>query len=363
MDIWEPSADNRVIINLPATVEMTTPNIYADRIEWFLRHVKDREKIILSVHAHNDRGTAVASTELALLAGAERVEGTLFGNGERTGNVDIVTLAMNMFAQGIDPGLDFSDIDRVAEVCGRCTGLPLHPRHPYAGSLVYTAFSGSHQDAISKGMKAREDGGPDAGWEVPYLPIDPADVGRTYESIIRINSQSGKGGIAFILEKERGLLIPKDMQAEFSGVVQRISDSKGGEVSGAVIWEAFRQEYLEADGPYRLGNCDIASKANGVAEISAAIEINGKPRKISGRGNGPIDAFCDALQRHCGTTVKICSYHEHALQRGSDATAIAYVCVEDERGDTRWGAAADPNINKASFTAILNALNRLATGR
>ncbi len=365
LDVWEPSPENRVIINLPATVEMTTPNIYADRIEWFCRNIKKRENIILSLHAHNDRGTAVAATELALLAGADRVEGTLFGNGERTGNVDIVTVAMNMFSQGIDPCLDFSDIDSISEVYQRCSGLPLHPRHPYAGELVYTAFSGSHQDAISKGMKSR---GADAAlWEVPYLPIDPADVGRTYESIIRINSQSGKGGVAYVLEREYGLRLPKEMHVEFGATVQRISDSTGKEVSAAMIWDAFRTEYLETGGKYSLGDCKIDSKsadASGCGtSLSAVIAVSGEKHKIKGTGNGPIDAFCKAVGRERGIDIKLTAYHEHALEQGSDATAVAYVEIEDELGARRWGAGTDPNIDRASFKAVLSALNRTGKSR
>ena len=360
LNVWEPSPENRVIINLPATVEMTTPNIYADRIEWFCRNIANRDKIIVSLHAHNDRGTAVAATELALLAGADRVEGTLFGNGERTGNVDIVTVAMNLFSHGIDPCLDFSDIDSIAEVYQRCTGLPLHPRHPYAGELVYTAFSGSHQDAISKGMKS---GGADAAlWEVPYLPIDPADVGRTYESIIRINSQSGKGGVAYILDREYGLRLPKEMHAEFGGAVQRISDATGKEVSAAMIWEAFRSEYLETAGKYSLGDCKIDSKSADTSgcgtSLSAVISVSGEKHKIKGTGNGPIDAFCKAVCKECGITIKLTAYHEHALEQGSDATAAAYVEIQDDRGVKRWGAGTDPNIDRASFKAVLSALNR-----
>jgi 2-isopropylmalate synthase len=356
MDVFGPSADKKMIINLPATVEMSTPNVYADRIEWFCRNIKDREKIVLSVHAHNDRGTAVAATELALLAGADRVEGTLFGNGERTGNVDIVTLAMNMFSQGIAPKLDFSDIDHIIEVFRRCAGLPVGPRHPYAGDLVYTAFSGSHQDAISKGMKAREGS---VLWEVPYLPTDPADVGRTYESIIRINSQSGKGGVAYIMEKEHGMQLPKEMHADFGKVVQEISDTTGKEVSSGMIWDAFRDEYLEAGGPYRLGACDSDSRSDGGASITATIMINSRPHRISGNGNGPVDAFCRALREQCGITMKLTAYHEHSMHQGSDSPAVAYVEVEDGRGVRRWGAAVDPSIERASFTAILGGLNRL----
>jgi 2-isopropylmalate synthase len=268
---------------------------------------------------------------------------------------------MNMFSQGVDPQLDFSNIDRVVEVCGRCTGLPLHPRHPYAGELVYTAFSGSHQDAISKGIKAR--GCDESLWEVPYLPTDPADVGRTYESIIRINSQSGKGGVAYIMEKERGMHLPKNMHAEFGAIVQRVSDIGGGEISGAMIWDAFRSEYLDARGMYELSSCDTGSGSNGGSAcgstIIATLMINGDRRKIKGKGNGPIDAFCNALHEHCGIAMKLSEYHEHALQHGSDATAVAYVEIENAEGERCWGAAADPNIEKASFMAILNGLNRL----
>jgi 2-isopropylmalate synthase len=360
IDVLEPTPERKLIINLPATVEMSTPNIFADKIEWFSRHVKNRDRIILSVHTHNDRGTAVAATELAMLAGAERVEGTLFGNGERTGNVDLITLALNLFSHGIDPELDLNDIDSIADVYQRCSGLTVPPRHPYAGELVYTAFSGSHQDAISKGMRhADEDS---ELWEVPYLPIDPGDVGRTYESIIRINSQSGKGGVAYIMEKEHGMQLPKAMHADFSTVVQAISDSTGKEVSAEMIWEAFRTEYLEQGGPYSLGDCGTDSrtvndKSCGTS-VTATIFINGKPHAINGAGNGPIDAFCGALRMHNGLSVKLTAYYEHALQQGSDATAVAYVELEDDRNNRRWGAATDPNIDRASFKAILSAINR-----
>jgi 2-isopropylmalate synthase len=360
IEVLEPSRDKKLIINLPATVEMSTPNIFADKIEWFCRHVKDRDRIILSVHPHNDRGTAVAATELAIMAGADRVEGTLFGNGERTGNVDIITLALNMFSHGIDPELDFSDINSIADVYQKCTGLMVHPRHPYAGELVYTAFSGSHQDAISKGMRRV---GQETGlWEVPYLPIDPTDVGRTYESIIRINSQSGKGGVAYIMEKEHGMQLPKEMHADFSTVVQAISDSTGKEVSAEMIWEAFRTEYLEQGGPYSLGDCDtdsrtLSDKSCG-SSVTATILIDGKPHAINGAGNGPIDAFCSALRKHNGLSVRLTAYYEHALQQGSDATAVAYVELDDGKNTRRWGAATDPNIDRASFKAILSGINR-----
>jgi 2-isopropylmalate synthase len=279
MDVWEPSSDKKMILNIPATVEMSMPNVYADRVEWFCRTIKDRDKVIISVHSHNDRGTAVASTELALLAGAERVEGTLFGNGERTGNVDIITVALNMFSQGINSNLDFSDIQKIAGVYERCTRMPVHVRHPYAGELVYTAFSGSHQDAINKGMKTFGER-PDL-WEVPYLPIDPADVGRTYESIIRINSQSGKGGIAYLMEKEYGLIIPREMQPEFGRAIQGISDGTGQEVTPVMIWDAFDHEYLRAETPYSLVKCRTSQNGEDEVELHAVLRVEGNDRERS----------------------------------------------------------------------------------
>ena len=354
MDAWRPSVDKKIILNIPATVEMSTPNVYADRVEWFCGNIKDRDKVIISVHAHNDRGTAVAATELALLAGADRVEGTLFGNGERTGNVDILTVALNMFSRGIDPKLDFSDINRIAGVCERCTKMPVHARHPYAGELVYTAFSGSHQDAINKGMHAlRERPGL---WEVPYLPIDPADVGRTYESIIRINSQSGKGGVTYVMEEEYGLRLPKEMQPEFGRAIQTITDRTGKEMTPSVLWEAFLDEYMKSDSPYSLGKSKIRQKGEDEVDISSEISSNGIVTTITGKGNGPIDAFSNALRKHLGIDFTLLSYYEHAIEKGSDSRAAAYIRIERE-GIQRWGAGIDTNIDRASFKAILSALN------
>jgi 2-isopropylmalate synthase len=363
-DIWQPTAEKKVILNLPATVEMSTPNVYADRIEWFCRHLRNRESVILSVHAHNDRGTAVAATELALLAGAERVEGTLFGNGERTGNVDLVTLAMNLCSQGIDPQLDLHDIERVINVYEQCTRMQVHSRHPYAGELVYTAFSGSHQDAINKGMKARAESRSDI-WEVPYLPLDPADMGRSFDSIIRINSQSGKGGVAYVMEREFGFSLPRDMHPEFSRIIQAISEQTGTEVPPEVIGNAFEREYLSKTGPLALDNCRIdeepADGQNGTfsgAEIKALVAVNGREREITGRGNGPIDAFCKALKALLAIDFTLTAYYEHSLGQGSDSKAVAYIQIKDGRDNTLFGAGIDTNIAIASLRAVVSALNR-----
>jgi len=338
---------------------MSTPNVYADRVEWFCRSSKDRDKVIISIHAHNDRGTAVAATELALLAGADRVEGTLFGNGERTGNVDIVTIALNLFSQGIDPRLDFSNIDRIVEVYERTTKIPVHVRHPYAGELVYTAFSGSHQDAINKGMKAI--GSIGDVWEVPYLPIDPADVGRTYESIIRINSQSGKGGIAYLMEKEYGLKLPKEMHPEFARIIQDISDRTGAEVTASMVWDAFEAEYLSADQHYCLAHCKIGQNGGDdnvcAVEVNALVTTEGNSLEINGKGNGPIDAFSNALKENFGLQFQLLAYYEHAIDKGSDSRAAAYIQI-NSGGRQYWGAGIDTSIDRASFKAILSALNR-----
>jgi len=364
MDVWEPTPERKVIVNLPLTVEVSTPNVYADQIEWFCRHIKKRDSIVVSAHAHNDRGTGVAATELAIMAGAERVEGTLFGNGERTGNVDIVTLSLNLYTQGIDPRLDFSGINKIIRVYEQCTNIPVHIRHPYAGELVYTAFSGSHQDAINKGMKAlQEEMNP--YWEVPYLPIDPADVGRTYESIIRINSQSGKGGVAYVMENEFGLQLPKAMHPEFGLVVQAISDRTGREIDRATVWDAFDREYLALTGPYEFkssksimnDNGDGGEQGSGVT-LKAVIAFNGNTRKIAGHGNGPIDAFCDAVKRCLKIGFKLSAYHEHAIEKGSDSRAVAFIRIEDDKSNDIWGVGVDSNIDTASFKALLCALNR-----
>jgi len=363
MDVLEPTRDNRLIINLPATVELAAPNIYADQIEWFCTHMANREAAIISLHAHNDRGCAVAATELALMAGGERVEGTLFGNGERTGNVDIVTLALNMFTQGVDPNLDLSDINRLVEVYERVCRLPVHPRHPYAGELVYTAFSGSHQDAINKGMTAYEL--THSGlWEVPYLPIDPSDVGRTYESIIRINSQSGKGGVAYIMDKEFGFKMPKKMHPEFGAIIQRLTDREGRELLQQEIWEAFEKTYLTARKPYSLKGFNVIKRHIDDAEtlssalIEAEVRIGEEVRTVSGQGNGPLDAFCSALKNEVTGEFSLCSYHEHALNGGSAARAAAYIEIEKPEGERTWGVGVDTDIIVASIKAVLSALNR-----
>lgn len=363
MDVWEPTPENPVIINLPATVEMSTPNIYADQIEWFCRHMKNRDCAIISVHAHNDRGEAVAATELALMAGADRVEGTLFGNGERTGNVDIVTLALNLFTQGVDPNLDFSRINRVINVFERCTKMKVHPRHPYAGELVYTAFSGSHQDAINKGMSAVEL--TESGlWNVPYLPIDPQDLGRTYESIIRINSQSGKGGVAYIMDHEFGFKLPKEMQPGFGRVIQEVTDAHGDELSPEMIFHTFEREYLLNPNGYRLQSFNVLKRhferdeEASLAEIEAVVVVRGEERTVHAVGNGPLDAFCSALRDGLGLQFVLHAYHEHALTRGSGAKAVSYIEILDEDEESWWGAGVDTDIIVASIKSLLSALNR-----
>ena len=362
MDVFEPAPERRLILNLPATVEMSTPNIYADQIEWCHRNIERRESWILSVHPHNDRGCAVAATELALMAGADRVEGTLFGNGERTGNVDIVTLAMNLFTQGVDPALDISDIDEMRRVVEACNQLPVHPRHPYAGDLVYTAFSGSHQDAIKKGMEALA-AVENPIWEVPYLPIDPHDVGRTYEAIIRVNSQSGKGGVAYILKNDYHLDLPRRLQVEFMRVIQGITDVSGKEISPDEIWAAFNNTYLERSPALDLVEHDTTDHASEGGErrtrLQALISSEGVRREIAGTGNGPIAAFTDALDRECGVKVRVVDYLEHAVGAGSDATAAAYVELLAQDGRVAWGVGMDPNILTASLRAVVSGAARL----
>ena len=356
IEAWDPSPERRMIVNLPATVELATPNVYADQIEWFLRRVQRRDSIILSLHTHNDRGTGVAATELGLLAGGERVEGTLFGNGERTGNVDIVTVALNLYTRGVDPGLELSDLGRLIEVSDACTELPVSPRHPYAGELVFTAFSGSHQDAINKGMTAQGEG----LWEVPYLPIDPTDIGRSYQAIIRINSQSGKGGVAYVMESEFGCQLPKTMQPEVGQVVQALTDRTGREVNAAQIWDAFRREYLEAERPIRFLDYAFASDAQDSSLVHGrlTVEIEGEAQELCGSGNGPIDALKSALGQAGWDDFKLTHYSEHALGQGTDSTAIAYIQVVRNDGTQRFGAGTHPNIAKASALALISALNR-----
>lgn len=356
--VWQPTPANKVIINLPATVEMATPNIYADQIEWFGRHVKNRESIVLSVHPHNDRGTGVAAAELAQMAGAERVEGTLFGNGERTGNVDVVTLALNLFTQGIDPQLDFSDINAAVRCAEYCNQLPVHPRHPYAGELVFTAFSGSHQDAIKKGFAARQEGDI---WDIPYLPIDPQDVGRSYEAVIRVNSQSGKGGVAYLLERDQGVVMPRRLQIEFSGVVQEIADRTGKELSSALIWETFQAEYL-GEQIYQLQDYRSQRDSEQSQEgLTATIRVGDAEHIAGGRGNGPIAAFVDGLNRQFGFGLQVVDYREHAIGHGADAPAIAYVEIGFGGNEqTLFGVGQDGNIVTASLAAVLSAVNRAA---
>jgi 2-isopropylmalate synthase len=354
MDVWRPTRNHPMIINLPATVEISTPNVYADQIEWVSRTIKNRESILVSVHPHNDRGTAVAATELALMAGADRVEGTLFGNGERTGNVDIVTLALNLYTQGVHPGLNFANINEVMACAEFCNRLPVHPRHPYAGQMVYTAFSGSHQDAIKKGFLAQL---ADGLWEVPYLPIDPQDLGRTYEAVIRVNSQSGKGGVAFLLERDYGIRLPRRLQIEFSKIIQQISDSTGGEVTSPEIWAAFKAEYIDQQSPFaHRDHRDDSSGDND--RLIATVSEGGVDHVISGAGHGPIEAFVDGFRRQFGINVRIADYEEHAIGSGADAAAVCF--VEAQVGDAGpvFGVGMHGNIVTASLNAIISAVNR-----
>jgi 2-isopropylmalate synthase len=357
MDVWRPTPERRMIVNLPSTVEMATANVYADQIEWFARQVRDRDSLILSVHPHNDRGCAVAATELAVMAGAERVEGTLFGNGERTGNVDLITLALNLFSQGVEPGLVITDIDEVARVSEYCTHLPVHPRHPYAGELVYTAFSGSHQDAIKKGLEALTKRNDDL-WEVPYLPIDPKDLGRSYEAVIRINSQSGKAGAAYVLKADHGLDLPRGLQVEFSRVVQEVADRTGKELTGADIWALFEKTYLAADGIALEDYSILPEPRAQQRRVVATVTVDGAERRIEGVGNGPIAAFVDALSGQCGIELTVLDYREHAIGAGADARATAYVEVRDGSEETLFGVGIDTNIVTASLRAVASAATR-----
>ncbi|MEK9826632.1 MAG: 2-isopropylmalate synthase [Rhodospirillales bacterium] len=358
MDVWQPTPDKKTIINLPATVEVATPNVYADQIEWMHRNFSRRDSMILSLHPHNDRGTGVAAAEFGVMAGADRIEGTLFGNGERTGNVDVITLAMNMVSQGIDAKLDMHNMRELRATAEYCNQLPVHPRHPYAGDLVFTAFSGSHQDAINKGLKAMKTANSEK-WDVPYLPIDPADVGASYEAVIRINSQSGKGGISYIMETEFGVQMPRALQVEFSGVVQRISDATGAEQTSADIWSAFEKEYLQADTPY--GFIDhmtrVATNASEVRLMTATMKKDGEDKEIEGQGSGPIDAFVDAMRKETGKEIKVFSYSEHSVGIGADATAIAFVEAEVD-GRHLYGVGRSANIVSASLIAVTCAVNR-----
>ena len=361
IDVWKPTKDKKVIINLPSTVEMATPNVYADQIEWFSTHVSNRENIILSLHTHNDRGTCTASSELGLLAGADRLEGTLFGNGERTGNLDIVTTAMNLYSQGIDPKLDFHDINKLIEVYERCTKLTVHDRHPYAGKLVYAAFSGSHQDAIRKGFIAMKEKN-SYMWEVPYLPIDPHDLGREYEEIIRINSQSGKGGAAYIMENDFGFMLPKAMHPEFGAFVQEKSDELGVELTPNQIFDIFKEHYLDINKPYELKGYDIQSTddvegGKNIVSIKAKVAVNGEEKEIIGKGNGPLNAFYNGLIADEDVDCKFKNYSEHALEGGSCSRAVCYIQIES-KGKEWFGVGISENIATASLNALVSAMNR-----
>jgi 2-isopropylmalate synthase len=355
-EAWGPTAADPIILNLPATVEMSTPNHYADMIEWFITHQKHPERAIISLHTHNDRGTGVASTELGMLAGATRVEGTLFGNGERTGNLDIVTVALNLLTQGVDPQLDLRDLPAIRDSYERCTKLDVPLRWPYAGDLVFTAFSGSHQDAINKGFKDRA-ANPNGVWEIPYLPIDPHDIGRSYRAIIRINSQSGKGGVAYVMEQEFGYQLPKAMHRDFGKIINRVADERGEELPPEAILELFKKEYLDRDAPLKFVSAEASRKEGGV-ECSAFVEQDGKARKISGRGNGPVDAFVHALLAMGVPHFEVVSYSEHSLGSGAQARAIAYFELRFGPGATVFGAGTDTNIEDASLKAVVSALNR-----
>ncbi|MFT3828658.1 MAG: 2-isopropylmalate synthase [Opitutaceae bacterium] len=356
-DTWQPTPQNKIILNLPATVEYATPNVHADQIEWMCTHLTRRESTIISLHTHNDRGTGVAATELGLLAGADRVEGTLFGNGERTGNLDVSTVALNLYTHGIHPGLDFSDINHIREIYERCTKMEVHPRHPYVGELVFTAFSGSHQDAIKKSWVKQS---PERPWDVLYIPLDPADIGRTYRAIIRINSQSGKGGVAYILEKEYGLQLPKAMHKEFGKIINDYADSKGTEISAEEIYALFLDEYINRAAPFALA--DFSAHPRGgqhqETECTASLLVHGQPRTLKGKGNGPIAAFVHALEVAGLKNFQLVSYNEHSLGEGADSKAASYIQIKTDRGLQFFGAGIDTNIETASIRALLSAINR-----
>ncbi|MBW8848171.1 MAG: 2-isopropylmalate synthase [Burkholderiales bacterium] len=352
--VWAPTPEHKCIINLPSTVEHSTPNIFADMIEWMHRHLERRESIVLSVHPHNDRGTGTAAGEFALMAGADRVEGCLFGNGERTGNVDLVNIALNLYTQGVDPQLDFSDIDEVRRCVEHCTQIPVHPRHPYVGDLVYTSFSGSHQDAIKKAFAARQEG---EIWDMPYLPVDPKDLGRSYDAVIRVNSQSGKGGIAYLLETEYGLELPRRLQIEFSQVVQAVMDDAGKELSAADIHAIFEREYAIGDAGTAVVQPQMGEVSGGAMRVSAEVVLGGWMGRVQGEGNGPIDAFVNALSARAGASIRVLDYHEHAIGSGADARAVAYLELR-VGNETRYGVGIDGSIVRASMQAILSGLRR-----
>jgi len=356
VEILKPVSKNKIIINLPATVEMSTPNIYGDQIEWMNENLVNRDDICISLHPHNDRGTAVAASEFGLMAGADRVEGTLFGNGERTGNVDIVTIALNMLTQGVDPKLDFSNINSVMREVEYCNQLPVHPRHPYAGDLVFTAFSGSHQDAIKKGFNAIKNSN-DPKWEVPYLPIDPADLGRNYEAVVRINSQSGKGGVAFLLEKDHGVSLPRRLQISLSQKIQKLADKSGKEISSTQIWDIFEENYLKPRNNFSYIEHESTSKED-LHSLTLKMNMRDSIKTISGTGNGPIDSFINGLSSDIGMPIKVADYHQTAISSGSDARAAAYIELEKD-GETFWGVGIHPNTTRASFDAIIVGLSKM----
>lgn len=359
-DIWQPTPENKIIFNLPATVEMNTPNVYADQIEWMHKHFKNRDSIILSVHPHNDRGTGIAATELSLLAGADRVEGTLFGNGERTGNIDVLNVAYNMFSQGIDPKLNIENIKEIIDVYERCCKMDIDMRHPYAGKLVFTAFSGSHQDAINKGVHALHERNT-AIWEVPYLPIDPADIGREYEPVVRINSQSGKGGVAFVMESMYGYKLPKEMHKEFADVIQKMSEQQGGEIAPEQIFDAFKHEYIALDDPFEFKKIRVEDVNDKDCVTTIDFEYKKKPYHIDAKGNGPLDAVKTAINKEFDLDIRVLNYSEHALGSGSHARAAAYIQMKDNRtGKELFGAGDSSNITKATIRAFFSGLNRLA---
>jgi 2-isopropylmalate synthase len=355
IDVWQPTPERKMILNLPDTVEVAGPNVYADQIEWMCRNIKNRESLIISLHTHNDRGTGTAATEMGLLAGADRVEGTLFGNGERTGNLDIVQVAMNLYMHGIDPKLDFSDLNALREVYERCTGMTVPPRHPYSGELVFTAFSGSHQDAIKKGLAAYE--GHQGVWDVPYLTIDPQDIGREYREVIRVNSQSGKGGVAYLLESEFGIELPKELQREFGPIANDAVDALGREVSAAELKAMFWKEYIERNLPYELKHFH-ADGTTGVFRCRASLYENGKEIQVTGEGNGPIAAFVNAMVSHGVPAFEVTNYREQSLGSGSEASALSFIQIKRADGKVSWGAGVDTNIELASIKAVLSAVNR-----
>lgn len=357
MDVWQPSVDDKIILNLPSTVEMATPNVYADQIEYFTRHLPKRENAVISLHTHNDRGTGVAASELGLMAGAERIEGTLFGNGERTGNLDVITMAMNMFSQGIDPELYFGEMSKIVAISEECTKIPIHIRQPYAGELVFTAFSGSHQDAIKKGMQFVESGS-DSAWEVPYLPIDPSDVGGSYRETVRVNSQSGKGGVAFILENYFGVSLPRSVLLEFSPIVQAISEADGGELKPEAIWQAFVGEFIDVEGPYQLLDYQVQTEGNDTESCRAKIQVADNEVDVSGVGSGPIDAFINAMVETLNEPLNVADYQEYALNEGSEAQAICILAITDEGGNKYYGVGISQNTTTAAFKSIIAAINR-----